>query len=354
MKKFVLVILVFFIISSAISQQSVAINTTGATANSSSILDVSSTTKGMLIPRMTTLQRTAILNVAVGLMVFDTNTNSFWFYQSTGWTELQSVSTNPWQKNGNNIYNSNTGFVGIGTQTPSSRLYVKDTSYNSPATFDGKGPMWITIAEDGNYRGYIGSYAGNPEDVDFGTYGGNNTGKTHLTTGDLPRLTVMPNGNVGINNLNAQHKLDVIGGAKADTMFITNAATTSDFLIVKDANGQVGHRKTFYGLGLNYCISLFGVFPPRARPASDTSTITGTLSADPFVGEIMLFAGNFPPNGWAFCNGQLMAISQNVALFSILGTTYGGDGISTFALPDLRDAVPVGMNNNWIEGESNK
>ncbi|KPV93697.1 Phage Tail Collar Domain protein [Pseudoalteromonas sp. P1-9] len=62
---------------------------------------------------------------------------------------------------------------------------------------------------------------------------------------------------------------------------------------------------------------------------------------DPLLGQIMLFAGNFAPRGWAFCDGQLLAISQNSALFSILGTTYGGDGRTTFALPDLRGRVAV-------------
>jgi microcystin-dependent protein len=60
-----------------------------------------------------------------------------------------------------------------------------------------------------------------------------------------------------------------------------------------------------------------------------------------FMGEIRMFATNFPPKGWAFCNGQLLPINQNQALVSILGTTYGGDGITTFALPDLRGRHPV-------------
>lgn len=64
-------------------------------------------------------------------------------------------------------------------------------------------------------------------------------------------------------------------------------------------------------------------------------------SADPFIAEIILFGGNFAPRGWAFCNGQLLAIASNQALFSILGTTYGGDGRTTFALPDLRGRVPL-------------
>jgi microcystin-dependent protein len=63
--------------------------------------------------------------------------------------------------------------------------------------------------------------------------------------------------------------------------------------------------------------------------------------SEPFIGEIRMFSGNFAPRGWAFCNGQLMPISQNTALFSLLGTIYGGDGRSTFALPDLRGRVPL-------------
>jgi microcystin-dependent protein len=63
--------------------------------------------------------------------------------------------------------------------------------------------------------------------------------------------------------------------------------------------------------------------------------------AEPFVGEIKMFAGNFAPQGFAFCDGQLLTVSQNDALFSLLGTIYGGDGRTTFGLPDLRGRVPV-------------
>jgi len=62
---------------------------------------------------------------------------------------------------------------------------------------------------------------------------------------------------------------------------------------------------------------------------------------DPFLAEIRMFAGNFPPVGWALCNGQLLSISQNTALFSLVGTTYGGDGKSTFALPNLQGSAPL-------------
>ena len=65
--------------------------------------------------------------------------------------------------------------------------------------------------------------------------------------------------------------------------------------------------------------------------------------SQPYIGEIRMFAGNFPPNGWAFCDGQLLAIADNDALFNLIGTTYGGDGQVTFALPDLRGRAAVGV-----------
>jgi microcystin-dependent protein len=64
--------------------------------------------------------------------------------------------------------------------------------------------------------------------------------------------------------------------------------------------------------------------------------------SEPFLAEVIMFAGNFAPRGWAFCQGQILSIAQNTALFSLLGTTYGGNGQTTFALPDLRGRVPVG------------
>src|SRR5687767_14062947 len=64
--------------------------------------------------------------------------------------------------------------------------------------------------------------------------------------------------------------------------------------------------------------------------------------SEPFLAEIVMFAGNFAPRGWAFCQGQILSIAQNTELFSLLGTTYGGNGQTTFELPDLRSRVPVG------------
>jgi microcystin-dependent protein len=73
--------------------------------------------------------------------------------------------------------------------------------------------------------------------------------------------------------------------------------------------------------------------------------------AEPFLSEIRIFSFNFPPKGWAFCNGQLLPINQNQALFALLGTTYGGDGRVNFALPDLRARLPIHVGAGHILGE---
>lgn len=77
----------------------------------------------------------------------------------------------------------------------------------------------------------------------------------------------------------------------------------------------------------------------------------------PFLGEIRIFAGNFAPRGWAFCNGQTLAINQNQAIFALIGTTYGGNGVQTFALPNLQSCVPMSQGNgpglnNYVMGQT--
>src|SRR5215217_9390867 len=74
--------------------------------------------------------------------------------------------------------------------------------------------------------------------------------------------------------------------------------------------------------------------------------------AQPYVGEIRMFAGNFAPAGWMFCEGQLLPISENETLFQLLGTTFGGDGESTFALPDLQGRLPLHQGSGYILAES--
>eukprot|EP01060_Flectonema_neradi_P040985 TRINITY_DN953_c0_g1_i4.p1 TRINITY_DN953_c0_g1~~TRINITY_DN953_c0_g1_i4.p1 ORF type:complete len:254 (+),score=54.10 TRINITY_DN953_c0_g1_i4:140-901(+) len=106
-----------------------------------------------------------------------------------------------------------------------------------------------------------------------------------------------------------------------------------------NTGGSQAHNNMQPFLGLNYIIAITGIFP------SPSDRGTQTLSVEGMIGEVRLFAGNFAPIGWALCDGQLLPIAQNTALFSILGTTYGGNGETTFGLPDLRGRVPIGPRN---------
>ncbi len=152
----------------------------------------------------------AAINWASGVYFIKTETDPTGGtnYSIVGTNQLLSVpyalnsADNKWAANINGI-NNNSGNVGIGTTTPATVLSVKSPQSNV-ATFDGAGSMWITLAENGVNRGYVGSYAGNPEDVELGTYGNNATGATHLTTLNVPRLTCLSNGDVGVGTTTPQ------------------------------------------------------------------------------------------------------------------------------------------------------
>lgn len=125
--------------------------------------------------------------------------------------------------------------------------------------------------------------------------------------------------------------------------------------------GHIGNHEAFSNrqpyLGVNFIIALQGTFPSPSIHDDEEKQVKA-LSSEPFLGQIIMFGGNFAPRGWAFCDGQILPISQYSALFSILGWTYGGDEQTTFALPDLRGSVPVhegngpGINNVTL-GEKN-
>jgi microcystin-dependent protein len=115
----------------------------------------------------------------------------------------------------------------------------------------------------------------------------------------------------------------------------TNAAITGkNHFLVQDSTGQTGTKKGYGAQAINYIIATSGIYPCR-------SDCTGYNYDYTIMGEIKLFAGDFAPAGWALCNGQLLSINQNQALFSLLLFNYGGNGVTTFALPDLRSAVPL-------------
>ena len=115
---------------------------------------------------------------------------------------------------------------------------------------------------------------------------------------------------------------------------------------MSNVGGSQAHLNMQPFLALNFCIALQGIFPsPELRRLT---------MAQPYVGEIRMFAGNFAPAGWMFCEGQLLPISENETLFQLIGTTYGGDGQSTFALPDLRGRIPVHQGNGVHPGRDRR
>ncbi len=132
------------------------------------------------------------------------------------------------------------GKVGINNINPITSLDVTSTFANT-AIFNGGSQMFISLVEQGNPRGYIGSFSGNPEDVDFGTYGSNTTGKVHLAAGgNVPRLTVTPNGNIGIGTQTPAEKLDVNGSINvSETIKANGVAGQPGQVLSLNSNGNI-------------------------------------------------------------------------------------------------------------------
>ena len=177
--------------------QNVAINSTGNAPNSSAMLDVQSTTKGMLIPRMTTAQRTAIASPATGLLVFDNTTGSFWFKSATKWVELTDNSDNTWTKNGSNVYVNNGENIGIGTNGPNVRLQVDN---GTDVTKTGGGYLQLGATSNPNLA--------------F-----DNNEIQARDNGNFSDLSLQANGgNVGIGTKNPEVRLQISNGTDASTV----------------------------------------------------------------------------------------------------------------------------------------
>ena len=149
-----------------------------------------------------------------------------------------------------------------------------------------------------------------------------------------------PKGPAGVGDQGEQGPAGPAGPAGADAPSVTVSV-----------GGGESHENRQPFLGINFIIALEGIYPSRSLLETDAAvdlaqeerSVSNAESsgAEPFIGEIKMFAGNFAPRGYALCDGQLFPIAQNTALFSLLGTTYGGDGRTTFGLPDLRGRAPV-------------
>ncbi|MBC7885482.1 MAG: hypothetical protein H7X99_08400 [Saprospiraceae bacterium] len=180
-----LFILLICTISFIGAAQNVSINNDGSLPHETSILDISSDQKGVLLPRLTTIARTSILGPALGLTVFDINTSSYWIYRGDvwGWAELQHHFQNNWESSGINICNKNIGNVGIGIANPTQKLSI-----------NGSDPA-VDFMNSGTSKGYL-KVMGN--DMKLGTYFNNSTGNLVFNTKATDRMWIDQNGKVGI------------------------------------------------------------------------------------------------------------------------------------------------------------
>jgi hypothetical protein len=236
MTKFIL-FLIFFL-PSVLYSQNVAINNDGSDPHHSALLDVSSTTKGVLFPRLTTFDRTSIPGPAIGLTVFDTDTNSYWVYRGDvngGWREILVDLDKVWQLSGTHIYNLNNGNVGIGTNNPQEKLSVNAVNPN------------IQLLNSNVSKGFLGV---NNHDISLGTYNNNTTGNLLLKTKGLDRIKIDENGLVGIGtttgtaalNLNGTNPAFQIRNGDEDKGFLK---INSDDLILGTNSGNLSGNLNF-------------------------------------------------------------------------------------------------------------
>lgn len=203
-------------LASEFAYTQVAISNPSTNPDASAMLDIKSTTKGMLMPRMTSAQRTAIASPATGLMVYETTSNAVWVYNGTAWTQLGSGGgSSQWTTNGTHIYNGNTGNVGIGITAPTAKLHLVGLMKIDGGQIDIDDNLAkVRLIYNGSPKGYF-SLTSSTGDVQIGTnvlY--NDDGKLQLETKSSARLTIMPNGNIGIGTISPDTKFHVVGNIK--------------------------------------------------------------------------------------------------------------------------------------------
>ena len=256
MKKYLIILVVLLGRQMQVLSQNIGINDNGATPHPSAMLDVSATNKGMLVPRMKTAQRTAIASPATGLLVYDTDSNGFWFYNGTLWTDLSSaVSAGGfWTSNGTHIFNSNTGNVGIGTNNPTARLTLKTPINTTGFTHIGGADSIIVIEAVGGVSAAMGTSTQHAFRLIAGTLGrvqiypGGEVVIGSNTTGSFGKFTVETlNNSYGISHIGEGGNILAtrMGGTSAGIGTFSNTnmrifSNSFSAIFIASATGNVG------------------------------------------------------------------------------------------------------------------
>ncbi|HPG10963.1 MAG TPA: hypothetical protein PLU37_05490 [Chitinophagaceae bacterium] len=282
-KTSVIVITIFLAVN--LGAQSVAINNDASTADASAALDIKSTDKGLLVPRMTTAQRNAIASPATGLLIFDTNTGTFWFKSAANWIEVVDTAHQQWSKapNGSDLYLPYFRRVGINNSVPNFPLDVYGYSSDNGVALRLKNPT-TTVGERTSLLLSTNDYNGNQGAAAISSISSVNGGQ-HLAFTTIPagaqtanstyeRVRIDSSGNVGIGTKTPQQKLDVNGSIKL-TGTVTNPSTGTTNLLPL-AFGTVSSTGTIINGSGNFTVShsTTGVYFIQVPGTTITSTNT--------------------------------------------------------------------------------
>lgn len=303
--------------------QSVAINNDGSTAHSSAILDIKSTNKGLLIPRMTQAQRNAIASPATGLLIFQTDgTSGHYFYNGSSWVPLAGTGSSQWAVNGNNIYNSNAGYVGIGTSAPGSGLEIKGTGLGTQQR--------ITDATSGNSLVLQSGAGGNMKITGY-NYGTGTAQPLYLSVDGANTIINSNGGNVGIGTATPGSGLELKGTGLGTQQRITDE-TSGNSLVLQG------------GAGMGMKISGYNFATNTARPLY-ISTDGGNTYINPTVGAVGLGTISVPGGYVASIGGPVIS-SGNSTQF-VAQTTGGTNSWARFYMRSNSQSWFMGTSQNF-------